>query len=100
MFVKLSAFYRNATNGKYQAKAMSVNISGYSEAAQPKLKYLGQLDLDLSIYVGLQYQRQRFVLQKSMPNAYIDIEFIISPYVEGQPLSDYLPPGTIQNKTS
>ena len=102
MFVKLSAFYRNPANGKYQSKGLTIAISGFTDGKdpKPKPKFLGKIDIDLGQYVGMPYQKYSFVLHQSLPNSSIELELMIAPFVEGQPLAEYLPPGTIPNRTS
>ena len=64
MFVKLSAFYRNPNNGKYQPKEIKITVSGMADAKDPEPvpKFLGELEFNLADYVGLAYQEHAFVL--------------------------------------
>jgi len=55
MFVKLSAFFRNPTTGKYQSKMMTISVSGETlgkDGIHPAPKFLGRLEMDLGAYVG------------------------------------------------
>lgn len=53
-FSKLSIFYHSTKTGKYQKKIANIRVKGYTAASALKEKILGELDLDISMFVGVQ----------------------------------------------
>ena len=85
----MSAFKRKA-NGLYKSKNANFAVSGLNHLG--KVKFLGEIDVELSQYINKGYlTEQTFVLHKSIPNSLLTIDILIAPYVKDQKIKDYLP---------
>ena len=52
-FSKLSVFYRNSKSNKYFKKIANIRVKGYTASSGFKEKTIGELDLDISLFVGI-----------------------------------------------
>jgi hypothetical protein len=53
-FTKLSIFYLSTKTGKYQKKIANIRVKGIIASSASREKILGELDLDISLFVGTQ----------------------------------------------
>ena len=78
VFSKESMFYRLPKTGKYQQKQALIRVKGFTTTeGQPKEKIFGELEMDISAYVGAQNEIKSLLLNKALPNSVINLQLTV-----------------------
>ena len=76
-FSKSSVFYLNSKTGKYFKKMAVIRVKGYMESFGNKEKVIGELELDISNFVGVAGETKTLQLNKAFPNSTLTISISI-----------------------
>lgn len=68
-FSKASVFYMNSKTGKYFKKLAIIRVKGYTQSSGNKEKVMGELELDISNFVGIAGETKVLQLSKALPNS-------------------------------
>ncbi len=76
-FTKQSKFYKNTKTGTYFKKLALFRVKGHPTSMGGKEKILGELELDISLFMNSAGESKTLQLRKAPPNSHIDLEISI-----------------------
>ena len=76
-FSKSSVFYLNNKTGKYFKKLAVIRVKGYTESGGNKEKIMGEIELDISNFVGIAGETKTLFLNKALPNSTLTLQISI-----------------------
>lgn len=82
-FSKSSVFYLSSKTGKYFKKIANIRVKGYSASSNVKEKVIGELELDISQFVGVQNEMKTLWLTKAPHNSVINMQISIQKETAG-----------------
>ena len=76
-FSKASVFYRSTKTDKYFKKLVHIRARGFTQSGGAKEKILGELELDLSLFVNSAGDTKTLLLSKALPNSRIQLQISV-----------------------
>lgn len=72
-FSKASIFYKSTKTEKYFKKLANIRVKGYTTSGGNKEKILGELELDISLFMNSAGDTKILQLNKALPNSKIEL---------------------------
>jgi hypothetical protein len=76
-FSKVSVFYRSTKTEKYFKKLALIKVKGYTKSSGGKEKILGELELDISMFMNSAGDTKTLLLNKALPNSKIEMQISV-----------------------
>eukprot|EP00347_Sterkiella_histriomuscorum_P015977 403354973 len=76
-FSKASIFYKSTKTEKYFKKLAHIRVKGYTASGGSKEKILGELELDISLFMNSAGDTKILQLNKALPNSKIELQISI-----------------------